>query len=51
MGPVNTMITLRNPRYPALKPVEIDALVDTGSVHMCIPQHIAVQLRLEETDK
>jgi clan AA aspartic protease len=51
MGLVNTMITLRNPRYPELKPIEVEALVDTGSVHMCIPEHIAIQLRLEETDK
>ena len=44
-------ITLRNPRYPELEPVEVDALADTGAVHLCIPQHIAVQLRLEASDE
>src|SRR5262249_13730295 len=39
-----------NPRFPDQQPVEVDALADTGSVHLCIPQHIAVQLRLEKYD-
>jgi len=43
------MITLRNPRYPDQQPVEVDALADTGAVHMCIPQHVAIQLRLEQS--
>ena len=45
------MIALRNPRYPDIQPIEVEALADTGSVHMCIPEHIAIQLRLEEYDK
>lgn len=45
------MITLRNPRYPNQEPVEVDALADTGAVHMCIPQHVAIQLRLEQSDQ
>jgi len=51
MGLVTTMITLRNPRYPDIQPIEVEVLADTGSVHMCIPEHIAIQLRLEEYDK
>ncbi len=51
MGLVTTMIALRNPRYPDIQPIEVEALADTGSVHMCIPEHIAIQLRLEEYDK
>ena len=51
MGLVNAKIQLRNPRLPELEPVEIDALADTGAVHMCIPAHIQIQLRLEEIDK
>ncbi len=43
------MITLRNPRNPDQQPVEVDALADTGAVHMCIPQHVAIQLRLEQS--
>ena len=42
------MITLRNPRYPEQHPVEVDALADTGAVHLCILQHIAIQLQLEQ---
>lgn len=45
------MLTLRNPRFPELEPVEAEALADTGAVHLCIPQHVAIQLRLEEYDK
>ena len=51
MGLTNTKISLRNPRLPELESVEIDALADTGAVHMCIPSHVQLQLQLEETDK
>jgi len=51
MGLVNPKIQLRNPRLPELEPVEIDALADTGAVHMCIPSHIQIQLKLEGIDK
>lgn len=51
MGLVNAKIQLRNPRIPELEPVEIEALADTGAVHMCIPPHIQLQLKLEEIDK
>ncbi len=50
MGLTNAKIQLRNPRRPELEAVEIDALADTGAVHLCIPPHIQLQLRLEETD-
>ena len=52
MGLVNPTIALNNPRRPDLASVEVaDALVDTGSVHLCIPEHIRIQLELEEIDK
>lgn len=44
-------IRLRNPRLPQLAAVEIDALADTGAVHLCIPQHIQLQLQLEAIDR
>ena len=47
MGLIYTNIVLRNPREAGLSPVEVQALVDTGSMHLCIPQHIAIQLNLE----
>ena len=51
MGLANAKIQLRNPRRPELEPVEIEALADRGAVHLCIPDHIRIQLRLEESDK
>jgi clan AA aspartic protease len=51
VGLVTTKLTLRNPRKPELQPVEVDALADTGSVHLCIPQHVQIQLGLEEVDR
>ena len=50
MGLTNAKIQLRNPRLPELEAVEIDALADTDAVHLCIPPHIQIQLRLEEMD-
>jgi clan AA aspartic protease len=51
MGLVMTKILLRNPRYPDQQPIEVEALADTGAVQMCIPEHIAIQLRLEQYDQ
>jgi clan AA aspartic protease len=51
MGLVNTKIILINPRKPDLESIEIDALADTGAVHLCIPEHIQIQLELEEINK
>jgi clan AA aspartic protease len=51
MGPANGKLILKNPRKPELKPVEVDALADAGSIHLCIPAHIQIQLGLEESDR
>ena len=48
MGLVNARVILMNSRKPDLKPVEVDALADSGSVHLCIPEHVRIQLELEE---
>lgn len=50
MGLANAKIELRNPGRPELEAVEIDALADTGAVHLCIPPHIQIRLQLEEMD-
>ena len=50
MGLTNAKIQLRNPEVPELVAVEIEALADTGVAHMCIPEHIQIQLQLEEQD-
>ena len=41
------MLTLRNPRYPDLPPVEAEALADTGATFLCVPAAVAEVLRLE----
>jgi clan AA aspartic protease len=44
-------IELSNPTKPWLRPIAVRALVDTGAIMLCIPEHIAVQLELEEIEK
>ena len=51
MGLTGAKIRLRNPRLPDLEPVEIDALADTGSMHLCIPVRLRRRLQLEESEK
>jgi clan AA aspartic protease len=51
VGLTNAKLILKNPRKPKLEPVEVEALADTGAVHLCIPSHIQIQLELEEIDK
>ena len=48
MGLVHGKVTLKNPRRPDLQPIEVDALADSGAVHLCIPPHVQLQLGLEE---
>ena len=50
MGLANAKIQLRNPQLPELEAVEIDALADIRTIHLCIPPHIQIQLQLEEMD-
>ena len=51
MGLTRARLALKNPRKPDLQPIEVDALADSGSVHLCIPVHIQLQLGLEEVGK
>jgi clan AA aspartic protease len=51
MGLAYARVKLANPRLPELAPIEVDALADTGSVHLCIPEHVAIQLSLEKVDR
>lgn len=50
MGLVNGKVVLRNPRLPELEPVEVAALADSGAVHLCIPEWVRIQLKLEAID-
>jgi clan AA aspartic protease len=47
MGLVTALLKIINPRSPDLLPVEALALADTGSVYLCIPEHVRLQLQLE----
>lgn len=51
MGLVKAQIELSNPRSREIKPLQVNALVDTGALHLCIPEHIAIQLNLDELYK
>ena len=51
MGYVHAEIGLANPREPNLESINASALVDTGALMLCIPEHIKVQLNLEEAEK
>jgi len=42
---------LLNPLSQELAPLEVSALADTGAVHLCIPEHVALQLQLRELEK
>ena len=50
MGLVNGKVTLRNPRLSDLDPVDVEAFVDSGATHLCIPEHVRLQLQLDEVD-
>ena len=51
MGLVYAPISLSNPRETALHALEVSALVDTGAVTLCIPEHISVQLKLSAIEE
>ena len=50
MGITTAKVQLRNPRRPELGVVEIDALADTGSTHLCITAEIRERLSLERAE-
>ncbi|MGB7413590.1 MAG: clan AA aspartic protease [Thermosynechococcaceae cyanobacterium] len=47
MGHIFADLQLDNPRDANLMPVKVQALADTGALTLCIPKHIALQLKLE----
>ena len=51
MGLITVMMTLANPKRPDIEPLKAEALVDTGSVYLVIPEHVQLQLQLEEQSK
>jgi len=51
MGLATAKIILENPKDQTLEPIEVDSLADSGAVHLCIPEHLRIQLNLKEIDK
>jgi clan AA aspartic protease len=50
MGLVYADIILKNPGQASIAAMPVQTLVDTGAVHLCIPQHLQIQLELVEID-
>lgn len=51
MGLIYTEIQLKNLLAADIEPYMAKALVDTGALHLCIPQHIANQLKLKQLEE
>jgi clan AA aspartic protease len=51
MGRIRASVTLLNPTEPGLHGLEVSALADSGAVHLCIPEHLALQLQLRELER
>lgn len=51
MGITHTNLILSNPVNRNLASIEAKALADTGAMHLCIPQHVAIQLELAEQEQ
>lgn len=49
MGFVHAEIKLRNPRNG--QEMNVTAMADSGSLLLCIPRHVAIQLQLDELEK
>ncbi len=50
MGLVYAEITLQNARDVTLIPLQTTCLVDTGAYNLCIPEHVAMQLKLTKLE-
>lgn len=49
MGFVHASLTLTNPRTGAQ--MSVRAMVDSGALLLCVPQHVVMQLQLDELEK
>ena len=48
MGIIYAGLRLANDAKPELEKIDAEALVDTGALHLCIPEHVAAQLQLSQ---
>jgi clan AA aspartic protease len=51
MGIAHAKIRLENPKRADLQPIEVNALADTGSLFLCIPEEVRLQLQLTPTSQ
>ena len=51
MGLIRGSVILANPTRPELVPLPVAALADSGAVHLCIPEHLAIQLELAKLER
>ena len=51
MGVIRSSFQFSNPVRSDLHPIDVNCLVDTGAVHLCLPEHIAIQLDLKELER
>jgi clan AA aspartic protease len=51
MGYVHAEIELSNPKEATLGKLVTTSLVDTSALTLCIPEHVRLQLNLEEAEK
>ncbi len=51
MGIAYAELTLENPKRSELQPLKVNALADTGSLDLCIPEGVKLQLQLETTSQ
>jgi clan AA aspartic protease len=51
MSLVRAEVKLSNPRDQTLAALSVSALVATGAVHLCVPEHVAIQLGSREIEQ
>lgn len=51
MGLIQAKIELSNPKKESIQAIKVNSLVDTGALHLCLPERIATELQLEELYK
>jgi len=51
MGLIRAEFKFANPAKSGLSSIHALALIDTGALHLCLPEHLAIQLDLKELDR
>jgi len=51
MGLIRAEFQFANPAKSGLSSIHALALIDTGALHLCLPEHLAIQLDLKEIDR